>query len=410
MKRALALATGLLALQGCTVFGGRVNVDPVAVSAQKPGNVALYVAVSQHGTGVMGLQKDDFKIYENGTALKNDDIKLTLLSSSTTVSRRAAVLVDMSKNLTKDERRSLADALRPFIVKLRQREAVSLYAYDGAKDVHLVQEYAKDARAEPDEKDTSMDRLLGYSRRDASSSLYTAVIDGSKKLSAQLAAEGRPIQSGTVIVVALNPDLAGRVEESDVRDYVEQSPHQFFLMTVGTWAEDKNVTFLGKSGATRAGSPMTMSAPLNDVANSVDDSYFRNYLVSYCSPSRGGNREVKLEVSSRDTQGKVSLGSYTTEVDSSGFGPGCDPTTTPRFAVVKPKEPTEPKLVSNKAKPAPRRTAPSGPAAAPAPATTPAPAAPISDSDKVSTTTPPPPPKPSGPTPIAEPPSGLGYE
>ena len=412
MRRALSCAASLIALQGCTVFGGHVNVDPVAVSAQKPGNVAMYVAVSQHGAGVVGLQKDDFKVYENGVALKNDDIKLTLLSTSTTVSRRAALLVDMSKALTRDERKSLADALRPFIVRLRQREAVSLYAFDGSKGVHLIQEYAKDARAEPDEKDTSMDRLLSFSRKDASSSLYTAVIDGAKKLSASLAAEGRPIQSGTLIVVALNPDLAGRVEESDVRDYLEESPHHYFLMTVGTWAEDKNVTFLGKNGTTRAGSPMTMSAPLSDVANAIDDDYFRNYLVAYCSPSRGGNREVKLEVSSRDTQGKVSLGSYTTPLDASGFGPGCDPTTTPRFVVAKPKEPTEPKLVSNKpTKPAPASRPAAAPAAA-APAAVPvvAPApAPISDSDKVSTTTTPAA-KPSGPAPIAEPPKGLGYE
>ena len=140
--RALPRALLLCALSGCNLVSGGVKVEPVAVSAQKPGNVALYVAVSKHGNGVLGLQKDDFKVYENGAPLDNEQIKLTLLSTNASTSRHAAVLVDMSKTLKHEERKSLADALRPFIVRLRQREPVSLYAFDGAEKVHLIQEYA----------------------------------------------------------------------------------------------------------------------------------------------------------------------------------------------------------------------------------------------------------------------------
>ena len=405
MKRAARALAGLLllsALDGCAVLGGNVKVDPLAVGTQKPGNVALYVAVSHHGSGVLGLQKQDFKVYENGVALDNDQIQLSLLPTDTSAARRAAVLVDMSKSLKPSERRSLSDALRPFITRLRQREDVSLYAYDGAEKVHLVQEYARDARAEADEKDTSMDRLLYFSRRDASTSLYSAVVDGSQKLSATLANEGRPIQSGTLIVIALNPDSAGRVDDDKLRDFVEESPHHYFLMTVGTWANDTNVTFLGKNGATRAGSPLTMSAPLNDVANAVDDDYFRNYLVSYCSPGRAGKRELKLEVSTRDARGKPSVGSYSTEFDATGFGPGCNPQTAPHFVLEKPKEPTA--IAMNKPASAGAKSAAKLPAKAPA--SSPA------DSEKVSSTSPTttPAPKASGAAPIAEPPSGLGYE
>lgn len=391
--RGLAVMLMLAALNGCALVGGRVNVDPVAVSTQKPGNVALYVTVSQHGSGVIGLQKQDFKVYENGTALDSSQIQLTLLPTNTSTSRHAAILVDMSKTLKADERKSLADALRPFIVRLRQREAVSLYAFDGSEKVHLVQEYARDARAEPDEKDTSMDRLLYFSRRDASTSLYSAVIDGAQKLSAALAAEGQPIQNGTLIVIALNPDSAGRVDDGKLRDYVDDSPHHYFLMTVGTAASNADLSFIGKNGETRAGSAMTMSAPLNDVANAVDDDYFRNYLISYCSPARAGSRDLKLEVSTRDVKGKLSVGSYSTEFDASGFGPGCNPLAAPHFAFAKPKEPKA--VVMNKPK--------NGKALAANPS-----ARPADSSEKLSATSPEP--KPGTPGTIAEPPSGLGYE
>lgn len=407
-RESVCAAVLLSVLSGCNLVSGGVNVEPVAVTAQKPGNVALYVSVSKHGNGVLGLQKDDFKVYENGAALDNEQIKLTLLSTNPSTSRHATVLVDMSKALKREEKKSLADALRPFIARLRQREPVSLYAFDGAEKAHLVQEYSQqETRAEPDERDTSMERLLGFSRKDASTSLYSAVMDGAEQLSASLAAEGRPVENGTLIVIALNPDSAGRVEESKLRDFVDQSPHHIFLMTVGTAASSADITFIGKTGGTRAGSAMTMSAPLNDVANAVDDELFRNYLVSYCSPSRAGTRDLKLEVTSRDAQGKVSVGSYSTTFDADGFGPGCDPAAAPRFVVAKREVPgTANKGVVSSAKPSsgkakstatarePREkpaSATSGASASTAPAT-------ANNANA------------SPATPIAEPPSGLGYE
>ncbi|MEI9938241.1 MAG: hypothetical protein WDO69_13555 [Pseudomonadota bacterium] len=398
--RGLGAALLVYALSGCNLVSGGVKVEPVAVSAQKPGNVALYVAVSKHGNGVIGLQKEDFKVYENGAPLDNDQIKLTLLSTNAQTSRHAAVLVDMSKALKHDERKSLAQALRPFIIRLRQRESVSLYAFDGAEKVHLIQEYSQDARPEPDEKDTSMERLLGFSRKDASTSLYSAVIDGAQQLSLSLAAAGRPVENGTLIVVALNPDSAGRVEESKLRDFVDDSPHHIFLMTVGTAASSADITFIGKTGGTRAGSAMTMSAPLNDIANAVDDELFRNYLVSYCSPGRAGKRDVKLEVTSHDAQGKASVGSYSTVFDADGFGPGCDPAAAPQFVVAKPKETTT-KAVASNSKPISSKAKPS------------AAREPREPSEKVSATTAPPAPTPANANaqaPIADPPSGLGYE
>ena len=403
MKRSLAgsLASlapvALIALSGCGLMG-TVNVEPVAVATQKPGNVAMYVAVSQHDSAVIGLDKQAFKVYEDGKKLDNDQIKLTLLPTATSATRHVALLVDMSKSLNADDRKAMAEALRPFIVKLREREAVTLYAFDGTKNAHLIADYPRDTRAEPEEKDTSMDRLLAFSRRDSSSSLYTAVMDSAQKLSASLAAEGRPIQSGTVIVVALNPDLAGRVDDGKVRDFVADSPHHYFLLTVGQWATSTDISFLGKNGETRAGSVNTLGSPLYDVAKAVDDDYFRDYLVSYCSPARAGTREVRLEVTTHDAQGKTSRGSYATEFDATGFGPGCSPQITPHFVIAaKPKPKDAPRVASN-SKPVAKPTA--------------APPAASDSSAKVSSASPEAKPSAasSADAPIAAPPSGLGYE
>jgi len=206
--------------------------------------------------------------------------------------------------------------------------------------------------------------------------------------------------------VALNPDSAGRVEESKLRDFVDESPHHIFLMTVGTAASSADITFIGKTGGTRAGSAMTMSAPLNDVANAVDDELFRNYLVSYCSPGRAGKRELKLEVTSKDAQGKPSVGSYSTTFDAEGFGPGCDPSASPQFVVAKRKEATpsskavasNSKPVSGKGKPAAKEPKEPKEPREKVSATTPAAAAGNPGNGNAQA------------APIAEPPSGLGYE
>jgi hypothetical protein len=391
---ALALPAAACALGGCALIGRNVSVDPVAVSTQKPGNVAMFVAVSQHGAPVVGLDKQAFKVFENDVQLDNDQVKLTLLPTATSAARRVALLVDMSKTLDPADKKSMTESLRAFIVKLRQREAVSLYAFDGTEKTHLIADYPRDEHATADDKDTTLDRLLSFSRRDSSSSLYTAVMDGAQKLSASLSAEGRPIQNGTVIVIALNPDLAGRVDDGKVRDYIADSPHHYFLMTVGPWATSTNVSFLGKNGGTRAASVNTMSTPLDSVVSAVDGDYFRDYLVSYCSPSRAGKRELRLEVTTKDAQGKLNVGSYETEFDASGFGPGCDPLLTPHFVVAKPKDKETPRVATS-GKPAAKAASPSSPDNK-------------DNNVKVSSATPEP--KASAATPIAEPPSGLGYE
>ncbi len=390
-----ALPLVWLMLSGCTA--ANINVEPVAVSTQKPSNVAIYVAVSQHGAAVAGLHSEAFSVFENGVRLDSQQVQLTLLPTATAAARHVALLVDMSKPLSPDERKALNAALRPFIAKLRQTQAVSVYAFDGTAKARPLVEYTQDAHAEPDENDASLDRVRGPHRRDASGSLYTAVMDGAERLSAALAAEGRAIRAGTMVVVAMNPDLAEGAHDEQARAFIASSPHHYFLLTVGPWPSEKITFSLDKNRAARAASISTMSSPLANVARAVDDDYARDYLVSYCSPSRAGTHEVRLEVTTRDAKGKTSVGSYKTQFDAAGFGPGCDPVSDPRFVVASPKAlPKTRERVANVNRPSPR---PVGHAAAPG--TTDRGVGPHLATPEASA---------RSAAPVAEPPSGLGYE
>jgi hypothetical protein len=69
------------------------------------------------------------------------------------------------------------------------------------------------------------------------------------------------------VVLRSGPGKPGRVLAQFPRAGVAAAPGMQVSITVGTAASSANLTFIGKTGGTRAGSAMTMGAPLNDVAN-----------------------------------------------------------------------------------------------------------------------------------------------
>jgi hypothetical protein len=126
----------------------------------------------------------------------------------------------------------------------------------------------------------------------------------------------------------------------------------------------------------------------DDVGARVEARTRSYYLLSYCSPSRAGKHEVRIEAVFRDAQKNESTGSLKSDFDATGFMPGCDPSTPPAFDVTKgdalaaapPEEKKkeekkdEKKEEKKETKPAPRpATAPAAQASPPPPATPPPP-------------------------------------
>ena len=138
----------------------------------------------------------------------------------------------------------------------------------------------------------------------------------------------------------------------------------------------------------------------DDVGGRVEARTRSYYLLSYCSPSRAGKHEVRIEAVAKDADGKSErTGSLRSDFDATGFAPGCDPNTPPSFDVTKgdalappPEEKKEEKKPEKKAEPkavAPR-PAP-GPTQKPVPPPPPKPAQPPPPPPA---TAPPPPPPP----------------
>jgi hypothetical protein len=327
MARAkMALLVGALACGACKLNGG-LEIEAVAVTATPPSNVAIYLGVAQDGQSVPGLQVNHFQLTENGIRLDNQRVGLTVLPSEALVFRQAVVLVDVSRAQTRVERASLTKNLRRFVSKLRQRQAVAVYAFDGSETVHFIARFDRAARAEPREEETSLGPLLEFELQDPSTSLYSAVLTGVAELDTLLSQQALPVRLGTIVVVAHSPDLAGRISEDRVRDLVDDSQHRFYLVTVGPWAQKANIEWLGREGVESAISAGVLGTSLDRLAKTIDDVLLGHYLLAYCSPARGGKRALTLQVETADEQGQPVIATYDTEFDASGFGPGCDAAT-----------------------------------------------------------------------------------
>lgn len=320
-------------MSGCTLGG--LHAEPVAVSAQKPSNVAAYVAVYQGDHAARGLTEKSFQVYEDGQAIDPGTTQQTLLPRDLVAAHHAVLLVDMSGELSDDEQKRLAEAAGRFVTRARKGQDVSVYAFDGGPRLRQVGSYPKG-----DQEVDAVSGLASYRPSDPSSNLHSAVVEAIKHLDTRLMSRAKPIRIGTLVVLARGPDLAGRVEEHDMATAVDDTSHH--VMAVTLESAEVPVSSLDKDGAFTASSLSSVGLALDDAGRATAELLERYYLFAYCSPARAGVRQLRVEVTAVDAEGKEVSGSFDGEFDATGFSSGCNPKSPPRFVIpVKKEEPED---------------------------------------------------------------------
>ncbi len=312
----LALATGCSA-----AFGSGVKVESLALAAMPPGRVVALVSVSDQGAAPESLGPESFEVREGDVALDPAAIHLEVQPLGELSGHEAVVLVDGSRAFTEAERGPLGAGLAQLVDRLRFHQSVTLVAYDGSPELRSIARYPRNAMAAPLGADPGIAKLLAYRPRDTSSSLYTAIVNGRKLLDARLAKASPVPPLGSLIIVARGPDLAGRADEAAARHALEGT--RSFLLKVGTWSKDTSLDWVGDDATRAAASLGTLGTPVDELAREVDDIFLRGYLVSYCSPARGGKRTVEVVVKVPDASGKQRQGEARAEIDATGFSAAC---------------------------------------------------------------------------------------
>jgi hypothetical protein len=361
------------------------------MTQQKPSNVAIYFKVeTQQGDPVGGLTADQFHIYEDGQLVSQYESKQTILNPEVAAVHYTLLLVDMSGSVSQSgSSDSVAQAVGTFTDRVEKQQKVAIYAFDGSPDLYPIVPFtdqAGSARA-------GVAQLATFKPKDPSTNLNGAIVKALDTLDGALGKATQPLKFGTLVVFTDGTDRANRVPESTMKQHIREKPFDVYAIGLGAEIKPPQLEEIGKSGTAMAADKNAIVKAFDDVGARVEAKTKSYYLLSYCSPSRAGKHEVRIEAQYKQPQSNnEDKGSLTTDFDATGFAPGCDPNTPPSFDVTKgdalaPPVTTEPKGDDKKAekkeekkdRPPVRNTSPAPPRLPP----------------------PPPPPKPAAPPPPA---------
>jgi hypothetical protein len=326
MMRMYILSSLLLA--GC---GLKVNL--VDGSVRKPSNVAVYFnVVDDKNVGVANITADQFHIYEDGKLVSPFESKQVILNPEVAAVQYTLLLMDMSGSVTQSgQSGALADAANAFSERVSKTQEVAVYAFDGAKDIHPIVGFSSGGGS----VQGGINALRGYKPRDPSTNLNGAVIEGLAVLGKQMERAQQPIRFGTLVVFTDGTDHAHRVPREQLMKALDETNQQISVFVVGVGAEidPGELKSIGRQGSVLSKNPAEVKAAFDKIAEQVEAYTKSFYLLSYCSPARAGEHDVRIEA---EVKGR-GRGSLEYKFNATGFQPNCDPNTKPSFDVRHPK-------------------------------------------------------------------------
>jgi len=388
---------GLLTSTGCA----GLQLTSIKMTQQKPSNVAVYFKVqTQGGDPVGGLSADQFRIYEDNQLVSQYESKQTILNPEVAAVHYTLLLVDMSGSVTESGNvESVVQAVGTFTERVEKQQKVAIYAFDGSADLHPIVPFTDQAGSAK----AGVQQLATFKPKDPSTNLNGAVVKALDELDNALGKANQPLKFGTLVVFTDGTDRANRVPASTMQQHIREKPFDVYAIGLGAEMKEPQLQDIGKSGTAMAADKTAIVKAFDDVGARVEARTRSYYLLSYCSPSRAGKHEVRIEAIFRDAQKNESTGSLKSDFDATGFLPGCDPSTPPAFDVTKgdallPPSPEE-KKKEEKEKKDEKKEEKKEEKPAPKPAPRPAGAQPPQPPPQPT----PPPPKPPPPAPTAPP-------
>src|SRR5580692_4341527 len=349
---AVSLAIPLaLALGGC----GGLQLQTIKTAEQRPSNVAIYFKVQMRsGEPVGGLSANEFRIYEDRQLVSQYESKQTIVNPEVAAAHYTLLLVDMSGSVTESGAvDTLIQAAGTFTDRVEKQEKVGVYAFAGDTDLYPIVPFTD----QPASAKSGLGQLATFKPRDPSTNLHGAVVKALDQLDTSLGRAPQPLKFGTLVVFTDGTDRASRVTEAAMEQHVHEKPFDVFAIGLGGEIKPSELAAIGKNGTAMAADGRSVVKAFDDIGARVEGRTRSYYLLSYCSPARAGQHQVRIEAVLKDAQGSgEQTGSVDSTFDATGFAPGCDPHTPPSFDVTRgdalapPKPPPPPPTDSAKPK------------------------------------------------------------
>jgi von Willebrand factor type A domain len=320
----------LLALSSAACGGG-LRVNRINSAQKKPNNVWVFFTVDAgEDEPVGGLTAEDFEIFEDSELVSKFESKQTIQNPEVAAVMYTMLLVDMSGSITESgQADSLVDAAKAFSDRVGKTQKVGVYAFDGEAKIHSVVPFTEAQGS----VDGGLEGLRRYKPKDPSTNLHGAVVEGLKELKKALDKDKRPLKFGTLVVFSDGTDRANRVSRDDMKKALDEEAYEtyeVFAVGVGAEIEKARLDEIGRDGTELATDQARVKDAFDKIAARIEAHMKRFYLLSYCTPARAGEHEVKITAHRKDPKASGSL-EYKFNADGFGPPPDCDPNTPPSF-------------------------------------------------------------------------------
>ena len=304
-----------------------LQLTTIKATQQKPSNVAVYFKVEDSsGTPLGGLTADRFRIYEDDQLVSQYESKQTILQS-----------------------RGGGGALHPAPGRHERehhRERHGRHARAGGRHLHRSRRAAAEGRHlrlrrqpgphpiapftdQPGSAKAGVQVLATFKPKDPSTNLNGAVVRALDELDTALGKATQPLKFGTLVVFTDGTDRANRVPAADMQQHIKEKPFDVFAIGLGAEIQPDQLGNIGKSGTAMAADKNAVVKAFDEIGAKVDARTKSYYLLSYCSPSRAGKHEVRVEA--------VVKNSRTTASRSEACATSSTPRASPRAATRTPR-------------------------------------------------------------------------
>lgn len=303
-----------------------LNVHLHQASVEKPSNVALYYSVqTSGGDPVAGLTADSFRIYEDGQLISPYESKQTILNPEVAVVHYTMLLLDLSGSITESGSVPvLQEAAGGFAERVSRFHQVGVAGFDGRERIVMLAHYTANGASVRG----SLDRLSRFKPQDPSTNLNGAIVEATKSLEKQLERAKQPLRFGTLVVFTDGSDRAHRVSEGEMLTVLDRSRINVFVIGVGGEIDATRLGRIARTNFVKADAIGNVGTAFDRVAEYIEASARKFYLLSYCSPARAGVHQLRVEVLAGEASGALEH-----QFNADGFGPKCDPNRKPSFPI-----------------------------------------------------------------------------
>jgi hypothetical protein len=330
LRARLALLAAMALSLSLVACGGGLTVTRINSAQKKPNNVWVFFTVEKDDEPVGGLTADDFQIYEDDELVSKFESKQTIQNPEVAAVMYTMLLLDFSGSITEaDQADAIVDAAKLFSERVGKTQKVGVYIFDGSEKIHSVVPFTEAQGS----VEGGLEGLRKYKPKDPSTNLHGAVIEGIRELKEELDKDKKPLKFGTLVVFSDGTDRAARFTRDQMKEELDKDAYEnyeMFAIGVGAEIAKAKLDDIGRDGTELATDQAKVKEAFEKVAARIERHMKRFYLLSYCTPARKGQHEVRIEAHSKDPKGSGET-EYSFNADGFGPPPDCNPNTPPAF-------------------------------------------------------------------------------